>query len=147
MATGYICVRQIGWMRGGRTSNWHRANMTKLSKIFGALMSKSRMVQLALGVSGLAIANLGCEGLSYRGIAPSARTFADEPTVKDYYVGMNLKFDVLDSSDEKRVAEMRSRAVATGEATPASAKKLKEPEIPDPNLDKPEIVPVPNLPD
>lgn len=121
--------------------------MNKLRTFLGLRGQGVRGVQMFLLAGAFAVANLGCQGLSYRGITPSARTFADEPTVKDYYVGMNLKFDVLDNADEKRLAEMRLRAVASGEATPAAARKLQEPELPDPNIDKPQIVPVPNLPD
>ena len=42
----------------------------------------------------------GCGQLEYRGAEPSVRTFSDDPSLNDLYIGADAKFDVIE--DGKR---------------------------------------------
>ena len=90
----------------------------------------------------------GCAGYQLRGLSPSVRTFADEPTSKDYYVGMDLRFAVLEPADERRIAEAtKAKAKLTG-LRPAEAEEavIVEDELADVSPDLPDPVPPPAIP-
>jgi hypothetical protein len=38
----------------------------------------------------------GCGQLEYRGYDPSVRSFSDDPSFSDLYIGADAKFDVID---------------------------------------------------
>ncbi|HYE17740.1 MAG TPA: hypothetical protein VEA69_04810 [Tepidisphaeraceae bacterium] len=90
----------------------------------------------------------GCgDDLAYRGVSPSLRTFADRPELADYYVGMNMRFAVLDPEDQKRLALDRQAQLAAGR-TPAEVRKSQIERDKEPGLqpDSPSQVPPPDVP-
>ena len=56
----------------------------------------------------------GCSTANYNGYSPSARTFSENPGMRDYYVGMNLNFSV------DRPTEYHRAAPADTGTTPAA---------------------------
>jgi len=122
-------------------------NMFRFAEFLTGMKARAGWGSASLLAGVLAIGAVGCESLSYRGVAPTFRTFADQPTRTDYYVGMDLKFAVLDWEDEKRLEAARARAVANGEVNPLKAALRAEKDPADPNLDKPRPVQPPKLPD
>jgi hypothetical protein len=83
-------------------------------------MMRSRISQLAFAVGLVALAALaGCESAAYRGASPTARNFDAPRGMRDYYVGMNLKFSV-DRATEYHPAPASSPIPSTSETAAAS---------------------------
>jgi len=50
----------------------------------------------------LILAVAGCDALQYRGMEPSVRSFSEDPELRQYYVGVNLGFNVIDPKDPEQ---------------------------------------------
>ncbi len=107
-----------------------------------------RQLFAGLSLAALALWAGGCAGFQYRGLTPTVRTFADEPTIRDYYMGMDLRFAVLEPADERRLAEATAvRAKMTGMSRAAAAEKVIEEDEPDDAIpDQREPIPPPPVP-
>jgi hypothetical protein len=90
------------------------------------------MKSLPLAVILLALA--GCGDLSYHGNSPNVRTFSEEPTMSQYYIGWDFEFAVVDPP----------AAAATDAAAP-SAEEIREPQSPVDDEDLPRDLPQPSF--
>ena len=67
----------------------------------------------------------GCQTLQYRGTSPNVRSFSEDPSMAQYYIGFDLEFAVTDPPLNPDKAE--------------SAQTLAEPQLPE----DPDVIPQP----
>jgi hypothetical protein len=73
----------------------------------------------------------GCNGMLYRGTSPNVRSFSEDPTVNQYYIGFDLEFALTDPDvDPDHPTARQASLPQEPEDTAIVPKPLPEPNIP-----------------